>query len=200
MSGHNNTVTAVILAGGRAQRMAGKDKALQLLAGRPLLAYVISALRPQVDAIVINSNRPASDYLQFALPVIADTLPDYPGPLAGLLSALQSCASEFVLAVPCDTPLLPGDLVVRMRHALEAEHADVCSVSDGGQLHAAIILARRNCLSSLEQYLAGGQRKVQDWLHSQRLAIADYSEQPGRFTNVNTIEELQQLEQRVLTP
>lgn len=193
----SNTITAVILAGGRAQRMGGQDKALQLLCGRPLLAHVIAALGPQVDALVISSNRPAADYRQFSLPVIADTLAEQPGPLAGLLSALQSSDSELVLSVPCDTPLLPSDLLERMRAALEAVNADVCSVSDGQQLHAAIMLVRRSLLPALTEYLASGQRKVQAWLRSQRLAIADYSDQPERFSNVNTPAELHQLEQRM---
>lgn len=200
MPGNHNTVTAVILAGGRAQRMGGQDKALQLLAGRPLMAHVISALRPQVDTILINSNRPAGDYRQFGLPVIPDSLPDHPGPLAGLLSALQVCDSELILAVPCDTPLLPSDLVARMRQALEQDHADVCSISADGHLHAAIILTRHNRQAALREYLASGQRKVQDWLRSQRLAIADYSDGAEHFINVNSSEELQQLEQRMPRP
>jgi len=190
-------ITAVILAGGRARRMDGADKALLPLAGRPLLAHVIAALRPQVDTILLNSNRPAAHYAQFGLPVIADSLPDQPGPLAGLLSALQFTASELVLSVPCDTPCLPADLVARMRAALQRSDADVCSVSDGTQLHAAIILAHRRVTPALEHYLAAGRRKVQDWLHAQKLVVADFSDRPEAFCNVNTPQELQQLEQRL---
>lgn len=190
-------ITAVILAGGRARRMEGADKALLPLAGRPLLAHVIAALRPQVDAILLNSNRPAAHYAQFGLPVIADSLPDQPGPLAGLLSALQTTNSELVLSVPCDTPCLPADLVARMRAALQRNDADVCSASDGTQLHAAIMLAHRRVTAALENYLASGGRKVQDWLRAQKLAVADFSDRPDAFCNVNTPQELQQLEQRL---
>ncbi len=190
-------LTAVILAGGQARRMNGVDKALLPLAGRPLLAHVIAALRPQVDAILLNSNRPAAQYAQFGIPVIADTLPEQPGPLAGLLSALQSCDSELVLTVPCDTPCLPAGLVLRMQAALDENDADVCSISDGEHLHAAIMLVRRRVVPALQAYLVAGGRKVQDWLRSQHLAVADFSDQPQAFSNINTPQQLQQLEQRL---
>ena len=194
---HPAAITAVILAGGRARRMDGADKALLPLAGQPLLAHVIAALRPQVDAILINSNHPAAHYAQFGLPVIADSLPDHPGPLAGLLSALRASASELVLSVPCDTPCLPADLVARMREALQRGDANVCSASDGVQLHAAIMLTHRRVVQALESYLAAGGRKVQDWLHTQKLAMADFSDRADAFYNINTPLELQQLEQRL---
>lgn len=190
-------ITAVILAGGRARRMDGVDKALLPLSGQPLLAHIIAALRPQVDAIMLNSNRPAEHYARFGLPVIADTLSDQPGPLAGLLTALQSSDTDLLLSVPCDTPSLPGDLVARMRSALEGSDADVCSVSDGKRLHAAIMLVRRRTLPALQAFLAAGGRKVQDWLSTQKLAVADFSDQPDAFSNINTPQELQQLEQRL---
>lgn len=190
-------VTAVILAGGRARRMEGADKALLLLAGRPLLAHVIDALRLQVDTILLNSNRTAAEYTSFGLPVIADTLPDQPGPLAGLLTALQTSEAELVLCVPCDTPCLPADLVPRLRAGLMQAAADICTVTDGERLHAAIMLVHRRVRPALESYLASGGRKVQDWLHSQKLAVADFSDQPTAFSNINTALELQALEQRL---
>ncbi len=190
-------ITAVILAGGKARRMDGADKALLMLAGRPLLAHIITRLQPQVSRILLNSNRPADNYAQFALPVIADTLADQPGPLAGLLSALLACDGELVLTVPCDTPCLPNDLVARMYAALEDARAEVCSAADSEQLHAAVILARRSVIPALQDYLASGKRKVQDWLHTQKLAVADFSDQPDAFSNVNTPQELHRLEQRV---
>ncbi|GAB4288598.1 MAG: molybdenum cofactor guanylyltransferase [Thiohalomonadaceae bacterium] len=190
-------ITAVILAGGRARRMHGADKALLPLAGRPLLAHVIDALRPQVATILLNSNHPAAEYASFGLPVIADTLPEQPGPLAGLLAALQVSTSELVLCVPCDTPCLPAELVQRMHAALTQAAANVCTVSDGARLHAAIMLAHRRVLPALEGYLVSGGRKVQDWLHGQKLAIADFSDQTTAFSNINTAQDLHALEQRL---
>ncbi len=190
-------VTAVILAGGRAQRFGGIDKALLPLAGRPLLQHILTTLRPQVGAVLLNSNRAAADYDLFALPVIADTVAQQPGPLAGLISGLQSAATEWVLTVPCDTPCLPADLVARMIAALRQQDAEVCTVSDGDRLHAAFMLANRRLLPALQEYLAGGGRRVQEWLRSRHLALADYADRPQAFCNINTPEELQAMEQRL---
>ncbi|MFA5628011.1 MAG: molybdenum cofactor guanylyltransferase MobA [Thiohalomonadaceae bacterium] len=183
-------ISAVILAGGQSRRMGGADKALSIYNGKPLLAHVIAALRPQVHDIILNSNRPATDYSAFGLPVIADSLPDQPGPLAGLLTALQNNQNKLLLCVPCDMPCLPDDLVARMHECLTTNNADVCSVSDGEQVHAVVLLVRPQVLLSIEDYLASGRRKVQDWLASQKLAIADFSAQATAFRNINTPQDL----------
>ena len=190
-------VTAVILAGGQARRMAGADKALLALAGRPMLAHVIAALQPQVDSILISSNRPAAEYAAFELPVVPDLTPEQRGPLAGLISALENSRDELVLAVPCDTPCLPPDLVTRMCSALLAGEADVCTVRSAGQLHAAIMLVHRRVLPSLHRYLDDGGRKVQQWQQSMALTVVDFDDQPGAFSNINTPEELHNLERRL---
>lgn len=192
-------ITAVILAGGRARRLQGADKALLEIGGQPLLAHLIAAIRPQVSRLLINSNRPEKNYAAFGLPVIADSLPDHPGPLAGILAALEHDEGEWLLAVPCDMPFLPPDLVARLLSNLRAQDADVCSPSDGAQLHAAIVLLHRRVQPALRDYLAAGQRKVQDWLHLQRLAIADFSDCPDAFANVNTAQDLTRLQQQVCT-
>ena len=196
-SANGNKVTAVILAGGRARRMAGADKALLPLAGRPLLAHVIETLRPQVAELIISSNRPAASYAAFGLPVVADSLPGQCGPLAGLLSALDYTNSELLLTVPCDTPFLPCDLVARMLAALESEQADVCTVSSGDRTHAAIMLVRRKIRASLHTYLAAGDRQVLRWQQGERLAVVDYSDQPEAFCNINTPEQLNELEKNL---
>ncbi len=186
-------ICAVILAGGRGRRMGGRDKALLPLAGWPLIAHVVAALRPQVSAIFINSNRMPADYAALGLPVIADAIPGQPGPLAGVLTALQACPAGYVLVVPCDMPRLPPDLVGRMREALERDDADVCSIDDGTRLHAAVMLLRHRVRPALERYLDSGQRRVQEWLRSVRHTTVDYSAAPDAFVNVNTPEQLQAL-------
>lgn len=186
-------ICAVILAGGRGRRMGDRDKALLPLAGWPLIAHVVAALRPQVGAIFINSNRMPADYAALGLPVIADAIPGQPGPLAGVLTALQACPAGYVLVVPCDMPRLPPDLVGRMREALERDDADVCSIDDGTRLHAVVILLRHRVRPALERYLNSGQRRVQEWLRSVRHTAVDYSAAPDAFVNVNTPEQLQAL-------
>lgn len=192
----SSPVTAFILAGGQARRMGGRDKALLPLGGRPLLAHVIAALEPQVDVFYINSNRPAADYAEFGLPVVADALPGQLGPLAGLLTGLRTIDHGLLLTVPCDVPLLPADLVTRMRTALEQQDGEICSVEENGRLHAAIMLTSPALLPELETYLHEGGRKVQAWLRSRRLALADFSDRPEAFRNINHPHELQELEQQ----
>jgi len=178
-------ITAIILAGGRARRMGGEDKALQLLQGRPLLAHVIERIAPQVETLLLNSNRPAEHYRDFGLPVVADPLPGQPGPLAGLLAGLAHSETPLLLAVPCDTPRLPADLVARLYAALEAESADVSTPQAGGRLQAAVMLLRRENRATLEAFLAAGGRRVQEWLGQQRLAAAPFSD-AAAFVNINT--------------
>lgn len=196
---HPDHITAVILAGGRSRRMGGMDKALLSLAGRPLIAHVADILRPQVPAVWINSNRPAVDYAALGLPVIADTLPNQPGPLAGLIAAFQACTTPWVLVVPCDTPCLPTDLVARMCATVARRPAALCSISDGARTHAAVILAHRSMAEPLTTFLADGGRKVQDWLVAQHCILADFSDRPEAFANANTPDELNQLERRLTT-
>ncbi len=186
-------ICAVILAGGRGRRMGGGDKALLPLDGWPLIAHVVAALRPQVGTMLINSNSRPADYAALGLPVIADCIPDQPGPLAGVLTALQACPAGYILVVPCDMPRLPPDLVRRMRDALEQDDADVCSVYDGTRLHAVVMLLRHRVRPSLERYLNSGHRRVQEWLRSVSLTTVDYSAAPDAFVNVNTQEQLRAL-------
>ena len=101
------TISAVILAGGKARRMNGADKGLQLLQNKPLISHVIERLQPQVIDISINANRHHTEYAQWGFPVFSDELPDFQGPLSGMLTALEKAKTDFVLFVPCDSPYFP---------------------------------------------------------------------------------------------
>ena len=107
------TITGVVLAGGRGSRMGGADKGLVDLHGKPMVAHAIDALRPQVGRLLINANRHLDQYMAFGCDVVPDALDGYLGPLAGLASAMQAAATQYVVTVPCDSPLLPDDLVER---------------------------------------------------------------------------------------
>lgn len=187
-------VTAVVLAGGRSRRMGGREKGLQPLAGRPLIAHAVAALAPQVDRVVINANRELERYRRLGLPVIPDAVPDQPGPLAGVLTALQEAGDGLALTAPCDVPRLPADLVVRMRTALEAAGTDVCTVHDGTRLHQVILLLRPGAAAGLRAFLAEGGHRVEAWLRGRPFAQADFSDCPEAFANVNTPEELERME------
>ncbi len=187
-------ITAVILAGGEGRRMGGIDKGLVLFQGKPLVEHVIARIAPQTEKLLISANRSEHHYEKYGYPVIADTLPGYPGPLAGILAALEVSDAELLLAVPCDTPLLPHDLVERLKKVLVEHHAEIAIPFDGQRLHAAIMLMHRSVASSLRDYLLAGERKVQLWLKRHRTVQADFSEQAAAFANLNTLDELAHLE------
>ncbi len=184
------TITGIILAGGRARRMDERDKGLIELEGQPLIRYAINALSPQVDQLMINANRNTERYGEFGFPVISDQITGFLGPLAGMAAAIQKSNSDYILSVPCDTPWVPVDLANRMFEAIKREGAELCVAHDGERMHPVFALINRNRLTSLTEYLSTGERAVHRWCKQQHLAIADFSDQPNAFINVNTPEEL----------
>jgi molybdopterin-guanine dinucleotide biosynthesis protein A len=186
----NETITAVILAGGGGRRMGGEDKGLMQLHGRALVQHVLERIAPQCDTILININRNRNAYARFGHPLLEDTLPGGLGPLAGLLTALEQSRGDYVISVPCDTPYLPADLVARMFENLQRNGADICTVDDGERLHPVILLVRRSLAGDLRQYLEAGGRKVHDWLNRIDHCTVDFSDQPEAFMNINTPEQL----------
>lgn len=191
------TITTVILAGGAGRRMGGEDKGLTPLNGRALVNYAIERLANQSSNLLINCNRSQQEYAQFGYSLIEDTIPGGLGPLAGVLSALEQSDSDYVLSVPCDTPLLPLDLIERMLHTITQNSAEACTVSDGERLHPVILLVRRSVLAGLRDYLTGGGRKVHDWFYSVSHCSSDFSDQPEAFLNINTPQQLAMLQQRL---
>ena len=190
MSEGGNPITGVVLAGGRARRMGGEDKGLLDYRGRPLAAYALAALRQVAGPIFVNANRNAQTYARLGYPVIADLSGAFDGPLAGLLSAMRAAKTEYVMTVPCDSPLFDGALLGRLYAKLLEEAADICAAHDGERMQPVFLIARRRLADNLAEYLASGQRKVDIWLKSQRLALADYSDHPELFANANTPAEL----------
>ncbi|EAR21977.1 molybdenum cofactor guanylyltransferase MobA [Nitrococcus mobilis] len=182
-------ITGVILAGGRATRMGGVDKGLISLNGRPLVAHVLAALRPQVATVLINANRNLESYAELGCRVIADVQQGYPGPLAGIVAALEQAETPWVLTVPCDGPLLAADLGARLYQALQSSEAEAATVRASERLHPVYALLPTWLRESAQDYLAAGERKLITWLQHRRLAIADFSDKNERFINLNTIEE-----------
>ncbi|MDD9824153.1 MAG: molybdenum cofactor guanylyltransferase [Gammaproteobacteria bacterium] len=193
-------VTGLILAGGRARRMAGRDKGLLPLAGRPLAQYALSALAPQVQRLLISANRNRERYAAFGYPVIEDDLADFAGPLAGVASALAVCQTPYVATAPCDSPLLAPDLVARLLQALRAADGAMLSVArDGERLQPVFALLDRRLYPSLQAYLAAGGRKIDPWLRQERAVEVDFSDRPRMFRNINTPEERNALETELKT-
>jgi molybdopterin-guanine dinucleotide biosynthesis protein A len=187
-------VSAIILAGGRATRMGGVDKGLVQFKSKPLINHVISRLTPQVDEIIINANREIAQYTTFGYQVLQDEIIDYPGPLAGILLGLKYAKNDLILCVPCDSPLLPDNLVQQLKTALIKDSADIAVATCNGNTHPVFCLCKKSLLPSLESFLAEGNRKVSAWQKSQRYVEADFSGNPDAFINLNTKEDLSALE------
>ncbi len=194
----NPSVSAVILAGGQARRMGGQDKGLITIADEPMIAHVLRAIQSQVSAIAINANRHAEAYASFGHPVIADQLADFQGPLAGMAAGLEWCPSDYLLTLPCDGPLLPDDLVMRLQGALS--DADVAVAHDGTRLQPVYALIHKRCLPSLQAFLAEGGRKIDRWYACLDQRSADLSDQQTLFVNVNTPEDQAAMTQRFTQP
>jgi molybdopterin-guanine dinucleotide biosynthesis protein A len=190
-------VIGVLLAGGLGRRMGGGDKPLRLIAGRPLLDRVIERLRPQVAGLVLNANGDPARFAAYGLPVVADSIPDYPGPLAGILAGLDWTAQNrpdcpMIVSVATDAPFLPADLVARMAAAAAAEGADLACAASGGQSHPVIGLWPVRLRGELRRALvADGLRKVDAWTSRYRLATVAFADRPiDPFFNANRPEDL----------
>lgn len=195
---------AVILAGGLARRMGGGDKPLRAIAGRPLLAHVIERLQPQCGALALNANGDASRFDEFGLPVIADTVHDFPGPLAGVLAAMDWAATQqphapCVLTAPGDCPFLPHDLVARLDQARRAEAAEIAVAASGDHLHPVIGLWPVALRGALRAALIDEDiRKVERFTARYPSAVVEWPVTPfDPFFNANTPEDVAEAERIV---
>lgn len=206
-------VGAVVLAGGRGSRMGGVDKGLQLFRGQPLAAIALQRLRQQTlgepGLIGISANRNLEQYAALGVPVWSDNVPDYAGPLAGFLAALEQCQgrSDYLLTVPCDSPLFPLDLLERLSAGLLQQQADMAVAlapeiqADGStQLRPQPVFCLMRCslLESLRAYVDNGGRKIGAWIANQSLARVAFDgvTEAHSFANANTLAELQDLEKQ----
>src|ERR1700677_872332 len=188
-------VTGLILAGGRGSRMGGVDKGLQLHRGRPLAAHALERLRPQVGKVMVNANRNLETYRSMGVPVWPDEVPDYPGPLAGMLAGLTHCDTSLMATVPCDTPNFPLDLVVRLARGLEGADADiaVAYTRAGEELfpQPVFCLMKTSLKDALAAFIAAGERKTGFFARGQRNTRVVFDDDT-EFFNINTLTELQQ--------
>jgi len=197
----------IILAGGLATRMGGGDKALLTLGGRPILSHVIDRLAPQVAQVALNANGPADRFAAFGLPVLPDSIAEFPGPLAGVLTGLDWAAAQgadTVVSVAGDTPFFPCDLVPVLQRAAEGmAHPLVLAATPRDDTEVTRSKTRTGLIrhptfglwpvalrDDLREALNGGLRKVVLWTerHGGREALFDGPGDP--FFNVNTPEDL----------
>lgn len=194
-------MAGVLLAGGLSRRMGGEDKAFCVLKGESLLARVIARIRPQVRALVLNANGDPARFACFGLPVAADVVEGFAGPLAGVLTGLEWAARNapgcaWVASVATDAPFLPDDLVARLLAAAEREGADMACAASGGRSHPVFGLWPVHLAPDLRRAMVEeGVRKVDAWTARYRLAVAEYSDRPfDPFFNINAPEDLAEAE------
>ncbi|WP_198655753.1 molybdenum cofactor guanylyltransferase MobA [Salinicola sp. CR57] len=181
-------VTGVLLAGGRGQRMGGVDKGWVDLDGRPLVAQAVQRLSPQVDRVVISANRHLDRYRRLGHAVVTDTLPGYPGPLAGALGALRVVSTPWILLIPVDMPWLPVDTLARLAGGIG--EADIAVAHDGGRLQPLVALIRSSLGADLSEWLAAGGGRVVTWYDRHRWVQVDFPGLEAQFANLNTPHEV----------
>jgi molybdopterin-guanine dinucleotide biosynthesis protein A len=189
-------ITGLILCGGRGTRMGGVDKGLQNHQGQPLAMHALLRLQLQVAHVVINANRNLAAYESMGVPVWPDSLPEFPGPLAGWLAGLEHCETPYMVTVPCDAPDFPFDLVPRLARALEEADAEIAmatTLEDGvEQPQPVFCLMKTSLMESLVAFLHRGERRVTAWTGQHRCVTVLF-EDTADFFNANTLADLQSL-------
>jgi molybdenum cofactor guanylyltransferase len=203
-------ITGLILAGGRGSRMGGVDKGLQNFNDIPLALHTLMRLGPQVESVMVNANRNLSAYESFGASVWPDASADFAGPLSGFLVGLERAETPYVLTVPCDTPRLPLDLAERLAEALVREDADIAMAAapetdDHGQTQVrtqpVFCLMKIELSESLVKFTHSGGRKIDAWTAQHKTVVVSFDcegDDPLAFANVNTLTELQALENAAL--
>jgi len=195
----------LILAGGLARRMGGGDKTLIRVGEKTILERAIAALAPQCAGLLINANGDVSRFSGFGIPIIADDIAGFAGPLAGILAGLEwvaanAPASQWVLSVPGDCPFLPRDLVSRLHAARVAERRPLACAKSGEWRHPVVGLWGIGLRDDLRQALGAGLRKIEAWTEKHGVALAEWPAEPvDPFFNVNTPEDAAEAERMART-
>jgi molybdopterin-guanine dinucleotide biosynthesis protein A len=196
-----NRLVGVLLAGGLARRMGGGDKPMRQIAGRTILERVIVRLKPQCDELILNANGDPARFAAFGLPVVPDSVEDFPGPLAGILAALDWTAANrpgvsLVFSAAADCPFLPRDLVARLTEALVNENAQLAVAASGDQSHPVIGLWSVALRDELRHALVQEDiRRIDRWTARYKLATVTWPTEPlDPFFNANTMDDIAEAE------
>ena len=201
-----DNITGWVLAGGQGQRMGGADKGLQVFQGQALALRAAQRLAPQVHVVKLNANRHLPDYESWGYEVHADSVDGFAGPLAGMLTGLEYCDTEWLLCVPCDSPFFPPDLAQRLSMALGAQPSLIATawgaeVSSTGETvcrpQPVCCLLHISLQQSLQDFLRSGGRKIDAWTAQHSNARMDFNlphDHRLAFANANTWQELKDLE------
>lgn len=189
-------ITAIILAGGKSRRMNYQNKSLIKVLDKTLISYVIESVAPQVDFMIINANQNSQDYDSFKLPIVADELTGFLGPLAGVHAGLKASRTDWNLIVSCDTPSLPSDLVERFYKVSRCEQS-VFAVTQT-QKHPTLMLIHRSQTEKIAEFLKQGQAKPLLFLESIGAKSVDFSDKMDSFINLNTLDDLKKFERSLI--
>lgn len=190
-------IPGVILAGGLARRMGGGDKPMRTIAGRTILERVITRLGTQCDGLILNANGDPARFARFGLPVVADSVSDFPGPLAGILAGLDWMAinrpdTTWMLSTAGDCPFLPRDLVARLDHERRRQNAELAVAVSDGQTHPVVGLWNVRLREELRRALVvEGVRKIDRWTSRYSIVAVSWPTEPfDPFFNANTVEDI----------
>ena len=188
----NQDITAVILAGGRGQRMGGRNKGLIELDGQALIKHVLQRLQPQLNKIIISANDQLDDYAKFGYPVIPDKIPGFAGPLVGMYSAMTEMSTDWLITLPCDTPKIPLDYVAHMYSTIK--DTKVVVAHDGTRQQSGFCLIHKSLQEELLTAIKNEQLAVYKFLKTHHAVKANFADVKPCFVNINTPEQLSELE------
>ena len=184
-------VTGLVLAGGRGSRMDGRDKGLILYEGQPLVAHALKVLSTVADHLLISANRSHAAYAAWGYPVVTDPDSEFKGPLSGILAGMNAAETPFILAMPCDMPKVTQPLLEAiLRRHREQPDSPMVVAHDGERMQPLLMLVSTDLATSLQGYLASGERKVGGWVKEVSHLCADLSSWQSDLININRPEDL----------
>ncbi|MBT4836026.1 MAG: molybdenum cofactor guanylyltransferase [Methylococcales bacterium] len=187
-----DNISGVILAGGQARRMNHQNKSLLKINNKSMIEHVIVAIQPQVGKLYLNINTDFNSFHQMNLSIITDDQSEKLGPLAGINAVLSRIDTDYLVTVPCDSPMITSDLVNRLFKSMKDNRP--CIAHDGLRAQPLFSLISKQSLHSLSEYIASGQRKAITWFKNNQVKYVDFSDKQDSFINANTPDDLQKLE------
>lgn len=182
-------ISVVILAGGKSSRMNGIDKGLIDFRNKPMISYVFDIASKNATKVFISANRNKEKYAKYA-DVISDELPDFQGPLAGILTVIKLCKTPYLLVLPCDCPFINNDAVDKLINAIFNSSSEIAVAYDGQYIHSTFAIMQTNISDSLNNFLLSKKRKMSDWYEQHKLFKVDFSSDVKVLTNINNEKDL----------
>lgn len=188
MNINREDISIVILAGGKSQRMGGRDKGLMQINNKYIIRHLYDIGKQYSDNVYVNANRNIDTYIEMGLTVWEDKLENYQGPLAGIYTSLVNSKTKYIVTLPCDGPLVSHIYFERMTN-INGDF-DIRSAHDGDRLQPVYSLIKKDLLTSLKLYIDSGQRKIDKWYNQCNLELVDFSDEKNIFININSQEDL----------